>query len=41
VRESQRDDIVDVRWWLTVQQRVREGGYADLPPYPNRLRLPR
>jgi isocitrate dehydrogenase kinase/phosphatase len=34
-------EIFDVRWWLTVQQRVREGGYADLPPYPNRLRLPR
>ncbi len=34
-------EIFDVRWWLTVQQRVRDGGYADLPPYPNRLRLPR
>lgn len=33
-------EIFDVRWWLDVQQRVAAGGFADLPPYAQRLRLP-
>ncbi len=32
-------EIFDVRWWLDVQERVAAGGYADLPPYPQRMRL--
>jgi isocitrate dehydrogenase kinase/phosphatase len=32
-------EIFDVRWWLGVQDNVRQGAYADLPPYPQRLRL--
>jgi len=44
--ERQRDallaahgEIFDVRWWLEVQQRLRGGGYADVPPYPDSERL--
>jgi len=33
-------EIFDVRWWLEVQRQVQAGGYADLPPYARRLRLP-
>jgi isocitrate dehydrogenase kinase/phosphatase len=36
---AEHGEIFDPRWWLGVQERVREGGYADLPPYPQRLRL--
>jgi isocitrate dehydrogenase kinase/phosphatase len=36
---GEHGEIFDPRWWLGVQERVREGGYADLPPYPQRLRL--
>jgi isocitrate dehydrogenase kinase/phosphatase len=32
-------EIFDVRWWLEVQEQVKAGGYADLPPYARRLRL--
>ena len=32
-------EIFDVRWWLDVQQRVQAGGYADLPPYADSVRL--
>lgn len=32
-------EIFDVRWWLEVQARVGEGGYADLPPYADSVRL--
>jgi isocitrate dehydrogenase kinase/phosphatase len=32
-------EIFDVRWWQEVQQRLREGGYADVPPYPESARL--
>ena len=32
-------EIFDVRWWLDVQERLRGGGYADVPPYPDRERL--
>ena len=32
-------EIFDVRWWLEVQAAVKAGGYADLPPYPQRMRL--
>jgi isocitrate dehydrogenase kinase/phosphatase len=46
MREELRDalvaehgEIFDQRWWIGVQERVRSGGYADLPPYPQRLRL--
>jgi isocitrate dehydrogenase kinase/phosphatase len=33
-------EIFDVHWWLDVQARVAAGGFADLPPYAQRLRLP-
>lgn len=33
-------EIFDVRWWLDVQERLRGGGYADIPPYYDDLRLP-
>lgn len=33
-------EIFDVRWWLEVQERLRGGGYADVPPYYDDLRLP-
>ena len=33
-------DIFDVRWWLEVQERLRGGGYADVPPYYEDARLP-
>jgi isocitrate dehydrogenase kinase/phosphatase len=32
-------EIFDVRWWLEVQERLRGGGYADVPPYPDSERL--
>jgi isocitrate dehydrogenase kinase/phosphatase len=32
-------EIFDVRWWQTVQQQLRDGGYADVPPYPEAARL--
>jgi isocitrate dehydrogenase kinase/phosphatase len=32
-------EIFDVRWWLKVQAQVAAGGYADLAPYAQRLRL--
>ncbi|HET7844696.1 MAG TPA: bifunctional isocitrate dehydrogenase kinase/phosphatase [Xanthomonadales bacterium] len=32
-------EIFDVRWWLGVQEGIRNGDYADLPPYAQRLRL--
>lgn len=32
-------EIFDVRWWLETQERLAAGGYADLPPYPQRQRL--
>ena len=32
-------EIFDVRWWLEVQERLRSGGYADIPPYFDDLRL--
>jgi isocitrate dehydrogenase kinase/phosphatase len=34
-------DIFDVSWWQDVQARVQAGGFADVPPYPERQRLPR
>jgi len=34
-------EIFDVRWWLDVQERLRNGGYADVPPYPDSERLGR
>jgi isocitrate dehydrogenase kinase/phosphatase len=37
---AEHGEIFDQRWWIGVQERVRAGGYADLPPYPQRLRLP-
>jgi isocitrate dehydrogenase kinase/phosphatase len=36
---AEHGEIFDQRWWSGVQERVRAGGYADLPPYPQRLRL--
>jgi isocitrate dehydrogenase kinase/phosphatase len=32
-------EIFDVRWWQQVQAQLREGGYADVPPYPDSVRL--
>lgn len=32
-------EIFDVRWWLEVQERLRGGGYADVPPYYEDARL--
>jgi isocitrate dehydrogenase kinase/phosphatase len=32
-------EIFDVRWWLDVQSRVQAGGYADLPPYADSVRI--
>ena len=32
-------EIFDVRWWLSVQDGIERGDYADLPPYAQRLRL--
>lgn len=34
-------DIFDVAWWRQVQARVAGGGFADVPPYPDRVRLAR
>ncbi len=32
-------EIFDARWWTSVQEGIKRGDYADLPPYPQRLRL--
>jgi isocitrate dehydrogenase kinase/phosphatase len=32
-------EIFDVRWWQEVQAKLRAGGYTDVPPYPEALRL--
>lgn len=32
-------EIFDVRWWREVQERLHSGGYADIPPYYDDLRL--
>ncbi len=32
-------EIFDIDWWQQVQQRLRSGGYADIPPYPEVARL--
>lgn len=32
-------EIFDVRWWLALQERLRSGGYADVPPYPDGERI--
>ena len=32
-------DIFDVRWWQDVQAKLRAGGYTDVPPYPESVRL--
>jgi isocitrate dehydrogenase kinase/phosphatase len=36
---ARHGEIFDPRWWLAVQAEVAAGGFADLPPYPERLRL--
>ncbi|MBD8526346.1 bifunctional isocitrate dehydrogenase kinase/phosphatase [Pseudomarimonas arenosa] len=36
---AEHGEIFDVRWWLEVQERLRSGGYADIPPYYNEVRL--
>jgi len=33
-------EIFDVRWWQEVQGKLRAGGYTDVPPYPDAVRLP-
>jgi isocitrate dehydrogenase kinase/phosphatase len=33
-------EIFDVRWWQDVQAKLQAGGYTDVPPYPEALRLP-
>ena len=32
-------EIFDVRWWQEVQRQLQQGGYADVPPYPDAARL--
>jgi isocitrate dehydrogenase kinase/phosphatase len=32
-------DIFDVQWWLDLQQGLNAGRFADVPPYPQRMRL--
>jgi len=32
-------EIFTVAWWLALQQSIRDGALADVPPYPARLRL--
>jgi isocitrate dehydrogenase kinase/phosphatase len=32
-------EIFDPAWWIDVQARIGRGDYADLPPYPQRMRL--
>lgn len=32
-------EIFDPGWWREVQSRIERGDYADLPPYPQRMRL--
>ena len=32
-------EIFDVTWWQALQTRLRAGGYADVPPYPEHTRL--
>ncbi|MFT3807797.1 bifunctional isocitrate dehydrogenase kinase/phosphatase [Arenimonas sp.] len=32
-------EIFDVAWWQALQARLRAGGYADVPPYPEHTRL--
>lgn len=34
-------EIFDPAWWREVQARIGRGDYADLPPYPQRMRLGR
>ena len=34
-------EIFDPAWWREVQGRIERGDYADLPPYPQRMRLGR
>ena len=34
-------EIFDVRWWLAQQERVKQGVYADLPPYVDACRVAR
>jgi len=46
--QAQRDallrahgEIFDVRWWQALQERNRGGGFIDVPPYPESVRLER
>jgi isocitrate dehydrogenase kinase/phosphatase len=32
-------EIFDVRWWQALQERYRAGGFEDVPPYPESVRL--
>jgi isocitrate dehydrogenase kinase/phosphatase len=32
-------EIFDVAWWQAIQARLREGAFADVPPYPEHVRL--
>ena len=32
-------EIFDVDWWQAQQQKLRAGGYSDVPPYPDSTRL--
>jgi isocitrate dehydrogenase kinase/phosphatase len=36
---AEHGEIFDVGWWQQVQERLRGGGYADVPPYPDAARL--
>ena len=32
-------EIFDVEWWQAIQARLREGAFADVPPYPEGVRM--
>ena len=32
-------EIFDVRWWLALQERIRQGDAPEIAPYPEALRL--
>jgi isocitrate dehydrogenase kinase/phosphatase len=34
-------EIFEVSWWQQVQERILAGGFADVPPYAERVRLAR
>lgn len=37
--QQQHGEIFDVAWWQDLQARAAAGGFADIPPYPESVRL--